>query len=234
MRAVHSTPPAVARPRRPRAAVARAGTLVDLLAHLSLESTLDLATSTHTLDAARFDLPGGERRFALGQTARPIVVAQDVEITLGAGAVPPFALDTHGFTLRLGSLLRDGFVSVPPQPADGRYGRDLVAGVAGPFGTTGCQALSAVACPAAGLSSSCLASACSAALPTLDGVLARPFTLADGAGLDLVWSGAAIGTDADLDLIVETLGAGTWSATLTLGDASTLPITATFTGAAIP
>jgi hypothetical protein len=216
---------------------ARAQLLVDLLAGLSLESTLDVAAASHRLDAAHVVVagtPGADFRLDLGASARPLVVAHDVSIALGAGAAPPLALDTHGFTLRLGTLLADAFAHFPPQPSDGRYGRELVAGVSGPAGSTGCTALSAVACPAASLASTCLSAACTASVATLDGVLARPFVLPNGAGVDLVWSGAASATDADVDLIVESLASGSWSATLTLADGTSVPAGGMFVGQAAP
>jgi len=214
--------------------VTRAQTLTGLLAGLSLESSLDLASATHRLDAAHFALPGADFDIPLAVTARPIVVAHDVAIALGAGAAPRFSLASHGFTLRLGSLLRDGFAHFPPLPADGRLGKELVAGVNGPAGTTGCPALSAVACPAAGLGAACLANACTTSVPSIDTALARPFTFSEGSGLDFVWSGAATGVDTELDFQVESLQMGIWQATLTFADASTLLVGATFTGTAAP
>jgi hypothetical protein len=216
---------------------ARAQLLVDLLAGLSLESTLDVSAASHRLDAAHVVVagtPGADFRLDLGASSRPLVVAHDVAIALGAGAAPPLALDTHGFTLRLGTLLVDAFAHFPPQPSDGRYGRDLVAGISGPAGSTGCTGLSAVACPPAGLASTCLSAACTASVATLDGVLARPFVLTNGADVDLVWSGAATASDADVDLVVESLAAGAWSATLTLADGTSVAAGGTFVGQAAP
>jgi hypothetical protein len=214
--------------------VTRATVLHELFAALTLDSTLDVAAATHGLDSAHLVIAEGEATIDLHTSARPVVVAHDVGIVLGSGATPLLSLASHAFTLRLGDLLATAFVQLTPQPADGRLGRDIVAGVTGSGGATGCTALSQLACSAAGLGTTCLAAACTASVGTLDGVLALPFEVTNGAALDLVWSGAATARDADLDLRIESFEGGAWSASLTLADGSSVPASGSFTGQAEP
>jgi hypothetical protein len=212
----------------------RAQTLTGLFAGLTLESRLDVRAHSHTLAAAHVVVGSKDFRIDLVASARPVITAIDVAIGLGLGASPAVSLGPHGFTLRLGSLLADAFAQFPPAPpSDGRFGLELINDLSGPSSSTGCNALSQLACPPAGLVASCLASACTSSIPALDDALARPFVLSDGSGLDLSWSGVATGVDADLDLVAESLTPGVWSVTLTLGDQTTLTFSSQFTAASV-
>ena len=212
----------------------RATVLRELFAALALDSTLEVGAATHGLDVARFVVPEGTATIDLRETARPVVVAHDVGIVLGSGAAPLLSLASHAFTLRLGDLLAAAFVQLTPQPADGRLGRDLVAGLTGAGGTTGCSALSQVVCGPAGLGPGCVTIACTASVSALDSVLAAPFVVTNGADVDLAWSGAATSSDADLDLTIEAFVGGAWSAQLTLADGSPVAASGSFTGQAEP
>jgi hypothetical protein len=191
----------------------------ELLGELTLTSALVWTATTqarHRLIAAA---AAGARTVILADTDRPVLDAPVVTAVTRPG---PVALGDHGFTLRTGTLLRDGFDATALAPAGlaGRAG-DLgvaLAGSARAGAATGCAAIDQLACAAAGAPAGCAAAACAVAAYALDGALAAWWRLADGVGLDLRWSGTAFVDDADGDLGLDPIDAGAWTATLILAD----------------
>lgn len=215
----------------------QASALSQLLDALALDSTLAPAGAgaEHALEVARLDFSGAELALALAATPRPVVLARDVPLARPGDGL---ALAIHGFTLRLGALVREAFVALVLEPEGlglppEALGTALVDG-ARLGARLGCGAVSEAACSAAEAPSDCLVSACAGAAAALDVVLAAPFGRLDGAGLDLTWSGAAAVVDDDHDLLAESLASGVWSGTLVLGDGAELPVTGSFTGTAGP
>lgn len=205
-------------------------TLVDLLDRLLVESTLapDDAAAVHRLEALSLDIAGQRHRASAVASPRPIVAATIWPARVGSR----WTLPAHGFTARLGWLARDAFVALVLAPAG--LGSDVstlatpvaTSAVRGPY--TGCRAISDAACLAAGLASTCLETACAAALPGLDAALAAPFFRLDATGVDLQLQGVATLADDDHDLAVEAIKNGLWSASFRLADGTDVSVSGSF------
>jgi hypothetical protein len=146
-------------------------------------------------------------------------------------------LGAHGFTARLGSALGAAFAAGPLATAGlgdpAALGQALFASVKA--GTpTGCAALDAIVCPAAGLAGGCASAACPTAAAGLDGGMTAWWTALDGTALDLTWSGTANTADADGDLVLDPVGGGLWSATLTPATLAPIATSGTWTSTAAP
>lgn len=173
----------------------------------------------HRLVSAAIDIAGTSWEAPLLASDRPIVSAPVVP-DLGGGAV--VALAEHGFTLDYGLIARDALTEVALVPA----GLDPQAlGTALAESTTqgnldGCAAMSALVCTEAGFPTSCLQASCAAAAVALDQRFPAWWQALDGAGLDLVLAGSVGVDDTDFDLVVDTVTAGSWTATFTMADDS--------------
>ena len=200
-----------------------------ILDSIQVESTLVVAPGsalggyavTHTLTTARFG-PGWQIPVALASLALPTLEAF-TSATVSDGAL---VIGSQDFTLRLGSAARAAFgpLSLVPRglPADvPSFVSALFALAQAPGGSaTGCAALDALVCPAAGAAAGCLLDACAAGLGALTGRLNGAFATADGTGIDLSLSGSAslIGPNGVAQRLGTTsTGASptaTWTATL--------------------
>ncbi len=186
----------------------------------------------HRLVQAEFDADPGLHIAPLIETARPVVVREQVPVTVdpAAGQV---AIGEHGFSLRIGSASYDAFVALGLTPAglDDRTA-DLGAALVESLvdgGDTGCTALSALVCGTAGEPAGCLDAGCAAASDSLDDRFHDWWQLADGAEVDFTLTGIAPLYDFDDDLQIDTIGAdqtgdptGTWSIVFTLADGRTI------------
>lgn len=215
----------------------------DLLSSVVIESRLTPITpsvASHTLTTLR---PGaaGDVAIDVGASSRPVISAQ-VPITITAANV---VAGEHGFSLRYGDAAATAFDSRALGPAGlsgqaASLGTALVAAAEDPDSArSGCAAISAVACEAAGQGLTCLEAACATGAGVLDGELAAWLGDLSGGGLDLSWSGAAPITDSDFDLIIDPIGgpgrpAGAWSARMTLKDQGEVVLSGAFHTAAIP
>jgi hypothetical protein len=135
----------------------------------------------------------------------------------------------HGFTMRLGSATRTGFLSGALMKRG--YDSDPTKFIAQIFsiasyfdrGTTykGCPALSALVCPLVGGADGCLTAACGKGMMTLGKSLGDSFAALDGDDLDFFLEGAAPLLDPDGDGEVDAIGyllpsPGVWKALIRL------------------
>jgi hypothetical protein len=169
----------------------------------------------------------------LAASARPVIAATAAWSYDGKVLV----LGAHGFTARLGSALGDAFAAGPLAAAGlgdpAHLGQALFASIK-ESNVTGCAALDAIACPAAGLAGGCTAGACAPAAAGLDGGLTAWWRALDGTALDLSLSGTANTGDADGDLVLDLVDGGLWSARLTPASLAPIATTGTWTSAAAP
>ncbi|HLK93083.1 MAG TPA: Ig-like domain-containing protein [Polyangia bacterium] len=193
----------------------------DILDDLRLGSTLTVAPGsgagayvvTHTLVNAQFG-PTWQVAVPLASLGLPILEATTTA-TVSDGIMQ---IGPHGFTLRLGTVARAGFgpLSLVPRgfPADvPTFVADLFALARSPGGAaTGCAALDALVCPAAGQPAGCVAAACADGLDALAAKLDGAFDAADGTGLDLMLSGSAPLIDNHGDGMADSLGENSASA----------------------
>jgi hypothetical protein len=194
----------------PAEVVALAGVRDDathLLDAFALQSALDVRASgadgtflvTHTLTGVAFGPADAPVVVALQPFGLPaLVAATTATVSPAVGDTLVFA--PHGFTLRLGTAARAGFgtlaLAARGLPTDAA---DLLAAITGlaqaGAGTsdavTGCGALDATLCAAAGAAGGCLQAACQAGLAALAARLDASFDAADGSGLDLMLSAGA-------------------------------------------
>jgi hypothetical protein len=168
-----------------------------ILQGVRLTSSLDVVPGnqsgtyvvTHTLEAAQLG-PGFSVSVPLAPLGLPVLQA----VTAGSIEDGDLALATHGFTLRLGTTARAAFgpLALVPRglPADvAGFVQALFAQAQAPGGASGCAALDATVCPAAGQPAGCVSNACATGLQALAGILSDAFLTADGPGLDLQLSG---------------------------------------------
>lgn len=205
----------------------RADVLRTLLVASELEP-LGPSLLRHTLVSAEVEATGAPQ-VTLAETARPVL---DATATTTPPAPGGFGVAAHGFTLRAGSLMRDSLEGAALEPSglggqSGALGAALIES-AQDGALTGCDAISQLACTATENAASCAVTACNAAAFALDGALAAWWRLADGTGVDLVWSGAGVLADADGDLIADPIADGAWAATLTLLDGDQVSVSGTF------
>jgi len=190
----------------------------------------------HRLDGATLTVGGSDYAVSLGQTQRPVVDQHSVAIAIDADQ--QMTLGAHGFTLRIGSLVRAGFRD-RGLAAAGLANRETDLGTAmaesaydGTSSTYGCDAISAVLCGSIGQSQSCAVNACDAAATHLDGALSAWWKHLDGSGLDCTLSGSATVHDDNNDLVVDAVGdsasPGSWTVTMTAADGTSMPTTGTF------
>src|SRR6185503_81744 len=97
---------------------------------------------------------------------------------------------------------------------------------------TGCNVVSSLMCPRAGLRSDCLPVACAAGTALLDDALATPFTRLSGEAVDFIIDGSAVLSDGDGDLVAEQLRSGSWDATVRLDGGTEIPLFGVFQGTA--
>lgn len=190
----------------------------------------------HRLDGATIKVAGNDYAVSLGQTKRPVVDQQPVAITIDADQ--QMTIGDHGFTLRIGSLLRAGFRDQGLAIA-GLADRETDLGTAlaesaydGSSSTYGCDAVSAILCGRIGQSQSCAVNACNAAAAHLDGALSAWWQHLDGAGLDCTMSGTATVHDDNNDLEVDAVGdstaPGSWTVTMMTAGGTGMATTGTF------
>jgi len=182
--------------------------------------------SEHGLTVAEL---GPEPRHAIDllETARPVLYQGSVTTTTtpSGSAAPTSNVESHGFTLDLGSLSSSAFDALALTPASlsgDALGADLV-GSAQDMALSGCEAVSSVFCTAVAEASDCAETACAAASTHLDDRLDNWWQrLTSVGGIDLELSGTLSLRDLDHDLVVDTVGrdtngdlTGVWSATMT-------------------
>jgi len=212
--------------------------LLALIANTQLASTLELAangprpedppSARHTLDELRFGpLSGGGRQtLDLATTARTVLSADGIAVTLDDAAAPDSVgvqLASHGFTLDLGAAWLEAFRElalaprlplVMPQPPSVRALVEATFAVASRGGKMGCAAVEDLVCGVTGASgcATTVAPACSAVVDAEATALESAF--ADAPGLDFVVSGGATGVDSDGDLKVDALQSGMFMTSL--------------------
>jgi hypothetical protein len=205
--------------------------LLELMSHVSVDSRLDITgpLAVHTLHTATLVAEGTSYAAPLLDSSRPLVVAEGVGLRfdgLGLEILP------HGFTLRLGDALLPVFQSTYLDPlgvhAD-RLGTALIDS-AKLSASAGCAALSELACVSAGLPKTCLDAACPVGVAALDKLLYAVFTDLDAPWVDLALHGKALSIDQDEDLLIESLGAGEWTAQIGLAAGKVIDVQGKFTG----
>jgi hypothetical protein len=200
--------------------------VAQLLESIELRSVLSVApTSTpgqyqvdHRLVSASFPLAGASR-IDLVSIGAPAVEARFVKATARESELD---VDTHGFTLRLGSTARLAFGRASLASRGGPA--DTGAFVAALFGLasrndggtilTGCSALDALLCADLGEATGCALAACTEGLAMLRQRLDAGFQALDGDDLDFVLGGVAAVVDIDGDGQADALGGaapGIWS-----------------------
>jgi hypothetical protein len=148
---------------------------------------------THTLNRVLFGSSLAPVSVELAPLALPVLMAE----TAGRIEERRLIVDRHGFTLRLGAATRAAFglLALAPRglPIDAAGLVAVLARLArSPDGTSaGCVAIDTVLCPEVGERDGCLATACLAGLDGLAVRLDEPFSVADGAELDLHLAGSA-------------------------------------------
>ncbi len=214
---------------------ARSSTLesLDLVSELRF---LGPGVAGHRLDGATLTVSGNDYAVNLGQTQRPVVDQRPVAIAIDADE--QMTIGAHGFTLRVGSLVRAAFRDQGLAGAGlGNRETDLgsaMAESAYDLDTTssGCQAVSTILCARIGQSPSCAVNACNAAATHLDSALSAWWQHLDGTGLDFTLSGTATVHDDNDDLEVDGIGdsanPGAWTVTMTAADGTDMPTTGTF------
>jgi hypothetical protein len=187
-----------------------------ILDRLSLTSTLEVRAGvapstyllTHTLTSATFGPRNQGFEVILAPLGLPVLEAhataaiQDLELKI----------DSHGFTLRLGTAAKTAFAALALEsrglPGDPASLVGLIAALArsNDGTTTGCAALDATLCGLAGQRPGCVSAACTAGLETLSARLGQAFEAADGSGLDLTLSGVAPLIDEGSSGLADKLG----------------------------
>jgi hypothetical protein len=194
----------------------------------SLRSTLtvnpvglpDQYLVTHTLVSAQFllSMPSKPERTTEVQLA-PLGLPTLTAYTTATTRDGVLAIDSHGFSLRLGRAARVGFGAitlaprgVPPTagglvPTAGDLVGTLATLARSADGTEpGCATFDRALCAAVGSSPGCLATACPAGLVALTVMLDGSFDAADGTGLDFYLSGSTPLVDRHNDGTASQLG----------------------------
>ena len=218
----------------------------ELVSEVEIRSRLWLPSAnlaTHRLDELSFHVEGDAHSIDLGETSRPVLLAEGIPTALSPPGGGQFEIGEHDFTARLGSGAASAFRELALAPRDlldleHALGSALIATMSdAETGDQGCAAMSAIACRAVDRAESCLESACSAGEAALDAELGAWAELADGAASDLVLSGAAPAVDDGDNLIIDRFGetpaggaAGTWAATLFLANGTPVDLVGSFRG----
>lgn len=210
---------------------------------LRIQSTLDISpatrgdgyTATHTLNSLQLS-KGSIQRPAISMTdlAAPTVRADGIQVSCASGQ---FTLQTdHGFTLRLGTAVRQAFAQASLESRSGPGDvYDLPQRIADSAtfvqdGDTlrGCAALDAVLCAQVSAPRGCVVEACQAGLRALSNTLGESFSVLEGDGLDFFFltngssaplidqngDGIADAIGSPLSLLSVTSGPGLWSVEL--------------------
>jgi len=217
----------------------------DVLASVNIDSLMIFDTpgiATHRLVTATVGSGASTLVVDLVASNRPVI--QQTQVAYGLNASREVGVGQHGYTLRLGSLARDGFEHVGLAPAGlggkgAQLGEEMMASVSdGMSGTTGCEAISNIACNTAGQASACLQSMCAQAQSALDAGLAAWWSQLNGSELDLTLLGTAPVRDDDYNLIIDRVGTdpgeggpGAWQATIELADGTPVNVPGAFSSA---
>jgi hypothetical protein len=149
------------------------------------------------------------RETDLAASARPVL---EVEASAEVSGIGVVAISGHRFTLDIERAADEMFSTdlLADFDLDGRRD-DLGAALVESFedgGANGCEALSQVACGAAGRAATCIEAACAAIGPALDARLLAWIAALSDPGTDFELSGVAAIRDVDLDLEVDEVGGG--------------------------
>ncbi|MCG8416807.1 MAG: hypothetical protein MJE77_02545 [Proteobacteria bacterium] len=221
------------------AALAMRSAIADSFTLGSEVSALSSRAARHRLIAIAVGTASQQYTLDLSATSRPVVDARPVGVDLFGDRV---TVGTHAFTLRYGSVARDGFTELALVPAGlGSEAETLGTALARSVrddssGQTGCAGFSAITCAAISQPDSCLLTACQSGSTALDGLMTDWWRMLDGPGLDFALaSDAVVASDPDGDLLIDEVGAGadsetpgTWSATMTLANGEEVAITGEF------
>jgi hypothetical protein len=203
--------------------------LRQLFGTLELRSRLTIAATSerdqyqadHRLTGALFPMGVQPVLVDLVKAGAPVL---DARFVPGNSRMIDLQLDSHGFTLRLGSVAAQAFARSSLVPRGGPA--DVTALVPALLSTathddagtilTGCAALDAVLCADVGEARGCLLTACADGQAALRRKLEAGFAALDGDDLDLVLGGTAPIIDNDGDGHADALGSpgapGLWSA----------------------
>jgi hypothetical protein len=190
-----------------------------ILDGLTLKSSLELTSrgapstflATHTLVTALLGPGEDQVPIELQALGLPLLTAH----TTAAIADGLLVIDSHAFTLHLGSVARTALSKLALErrglPGDATGLVTLLALLArsNDGATGGCAAMDATLCAAVGSPAGCLMAACSAGLSALAGRLDGAFSAADGAGVDLVLEGSAPPLDVHSMGVAARLGSTT-------------------------
>ena len=213
----------------------------DVVAQLRIASELQLGggIARHRLVSATLTTSGDEHDVDVAASDRPIIEQDQVAYAINANR--QVGLGDHGFTLRWGSICRDGFEALGLAPASlegkaGQLATELSASAADSgSATTGCDAVSTIVCTAIGQAATCLTSACGQGVTAANTTLDAWWRLRDGDAIDLTWSGMAPVRDEDYDLVIDRVGTdpgeggpGIWLARIRLADGTDVDVSGTF------
>jgi hypothetical protein len=208
----------------------------DIAKHFGLNETLALTgsgtsyTAVHTVTGAHFTLGTQETDYTLATYHVPDVVVNNVAVTMDATG--QLTIAAHNVPLTYGKLLRLGLdAAIIPQIDAGAHNlNELLAH------QINCQAVgTAIANAIADFSgfsigASTFAAACTAGLNAGANFVYAKINAIDGTALQFGLSGTARGFDRNNDRTIDSIATGTWTGTLSYGQAPSPLVPSTFFG----